>query len=84
MKAFTILCALLGVFSSRALAADAAAKPNIIFILADDLGYGDLGCFGQARIKTPHLDRMATEGIRFTQAYAGATVCTRSHRHTPG
>jgi arylsulfatase A-like enzyme len=53
-------------------------KPNIIFILADDLGYGDLGCYGQKKIKTPHLDRMATEGMRFTQFYAGSTVCAPS------
>ena len=52
--------------------------PNVIFILADDLGYGDLGCFGQKLIKTPHIDRLAAEGMRFTQAYAGATVCAPS------
>jgi arylsulfatase A len=56
----------------------AADKPNVIFILADDLGYGDLGSFGQAKIKTPNLDRMAAEGMRFTQAYAGTTVCAPS------
>ena len=55
-----------------------AAKPNIIFILADDLGYGDLACYGQARIQTPHLDQMAREGMRFTQCYAGSTVCAPS------
>ena len=55
-----------------------ARKPNIIFILADDLGYGDVGCYGQKRIKTPSLDRMAAEGMRFTQAYAGSTVCAPS------
>lgn len=55
-----------------------AAKPNIIFILADDLGYGDLGCYGQQTIRTPNLDRMATEGLRFTQCYAGSTVCAPS------
>src|SRR3954462_13706947 len=55
-----------------------ANKPNIIFILADDLGYGDVGCYGQKRIKTPSLDRMASEGMRFTQAYAGAPVCAPS------
>lgn len=53
-------------------------KPNIIFILADDLGYGDLGCFGQKQVHTPNLDRMAAEGIRMTQHYAGSTVCAPS------
>lgn len=53
-------------------------KPNIIFILADDLGYGDLGCYGQKKIKTPNLDRLAAQGMRFTQAYAGSTVCAPS------
>jgi len=55
-----------------------AAKPNIIYIMTDDLGYGDLGCYGQQRIKTPHIDRMAEEGMRFTQFYAGSTVCAPS------
>ncbi len=54
------------------------AKPNIIFILADDLGYGDLGCYGQDRIQTPNLDAMAAQGMRFTQCYAGSTVCAPS------
>ena len=49
-------------------------KPNIIFILADDLGYGDLGCYGQTKIKTPNLDRLAIEGMRFTQCYAGSSI----------
>src|SRR5882672_7286253 len=53
-------------------------KPNIIFILADDLGYGDLGCYGQRKIKTPNIDRLAAEGMRFTQCYAGTTVCAPS------
>src|SRR5437667_9045757 len=53
-------------------------KPNIIFILADDLGYGDLGCYGQKKIKTPNLDRLAADGIKFTQCYAGSTVCASS------
>jgi uncharacterized sulfatase len=63
--------------SLEAVAAD-AGRPNIIFILADDLGYGDLGCYGQKQIQTPHLDRMAAEGMRFTQFYAGSTVCAPS------
>jgi len=65
----------------RVLAASPAARssrPNIIFILADDLGYGDLGCYGQKRIQTPVIDRLAAEGIRFTQFYAGSTVCAPS------
>lgn len=49
--------------------------PNIIFILADDLGYADLGCYGQQKTETPNLDRMAKEGLRFTQFYSGSTVC---------
>ncbi len=55
-----------------------ADVPNIIFILADDLGYGDLGCYGQKKIKTPNIDRLAEEGMRFTQCYAGSTVCAPS------
>jgi arylsulfatase A-like enzyme len=56
----------------------AARKPSIIFILADDLGYGDLGCYGQTKIKTPNLDHLAAEGMRFTSFYAGSTVCAPS------
>lgn len=59
-------------------AAMAADRPNVVFILADDLGYGDLGCYGQKKIQTPNLDRMAAEGMRFTQFYAGSTVCAPS------
>ena len=53
-------------------------KPNIIYILADDLGYGDIGCYGQTVIRTPHLDSMASRGMRFTRHYAGAPVCAPS------
>lgn len=53
-------------------------RPNLIWIMADDLGYGELGCYGQQLIQTPRLDRMAREGLRFTQFYAGATVCAPS------
>ncbi len=55
-----------------------AAKPNIIIIFADDLGYGDLGCYGHPTIRTPNLDRMAAEGMRFTDFYSAAEVCTPS------
>jgi len=53
-------------------------KPNIIYIMADDLGYGDLSCYGQQKFETPNIDRLATEGIRFTQHYSGSTVCAPS------
>ncbi len=53
-------------------------RPNIIFILADDLGYGELGCYGQKKIRTPNIDRMAAEGMRFTQAYCGTSICAPS------
>lgn len=68
----------------HAFAADATgdgakpAQPNIIFILSDDLGWGDLGCYGQKQIQTPHIDRLAREGMRFTNAYAGNSVCAPS------
>jgi arylsulfatase A-like enzyme len=55
-----------------------ARKPNIIYIMADDLGYGDLGCYGQQVIMTPRLDAMALEGLKFTQCYTGSTVCAPS------
>ncbi len=58
--------------------AQQADKPNILFILCDDMGYGDLGCYGQNYIRTPHIDRMAAEGMRFTQAYAGSPVSAPS------
>lgn len=67
------LTAALAVLNSHA-----ADRPNLIWLMADDLGYGELGCYGQRIIQTPHLDRMAREGLRFTQFYAGATVCAPS------
>src|SRR3546814_17608016 len=60
------------------LALHAQKQPNIVFILADDLGYGDLGVYGQQRILTPNLDSLAAEGMRFTQFYAGTKVCAPS------
>ena len=76
MKQFLLLLALL--FALSITSGAAADRPNLIWIMADDLGYGDLGCYGQKVIQTPHLDRMAREGLRFTHFYAGATVCAPS------
>jgi arylsulfatase A len=69
-----LLCAL----APLGQAADQPRLPNVVFILADDLGYGDLGSYGQKKIKTPHLDRLAAEGMRFTQHYSGSPVCAPS------
>ena len=57
-------------------AAESPSKPNIVFILADDLGYGDLGCYGATKIETPHCDQLAREGLRFTDAHAPSAMCT--------
>lgn len=72
MKSLFLLAALFGLTFS------ATAKPNVIYILADDLGYGDLSCYGQDKISTPNIDRLATEGLKFTAHYSGNTVCTPS------
>ncbi len=69
--AFCAIAANLVLFDSVA----RSEKPNIVFILADDLGYGELGCYGQKKIKTPNIDRLAAQGMRFTQHYTGAPVC---------
>jgi arylsulfatase A-like enzyme len=80
-------CLLAGALAFAGLAAAVGAptnsppqprRPSILLIVADDLGYGDLGCYGQTRIKTPNLDKMAAEGVRFTSFYAGSTVCAPS------
>ena len=63
-----------------AVAAD-SAKPNIVIILADDLGYGDVGCYGAERIPTPNIDRLADKGRLFTRAYAPAATCSPSLRY---
>ncbi len=70
------VCFLLLIFSLHAQAA--SKQPNIVFIIADDLGYGDIGAYGQTKIKTPNLDRMAAEGVRLTQHYSGNAVCAPS------
>lgn len=64
------------VFLAAAMPCAAADQPNIVFILADDLGWRDLGCYGSPFCETPHLDRLAAEGLRFTQAYAAGSVCS--------
>ena len=61
-----------------ALAAGAQTRPNILYIMCDDMGYGDLACYGQQLIAPPHIDRLASEGMRFTQAYAGSPVSAPS------
>jgi len=67
-----------GLLAAAGVAANAARPPNFIVILADDLAMADLGCYGQPHIRTPRLDRMAAEGMRFTQAYSGSAVCAPS------
>ena len=76
MRAFTLLALILALFAGFISAAE--TKPNIVFILADDLGYGDLSCYGQEKFTAPNIDRLATEGMKFTQFYAGTTVCAPS------
>ncbi len=71
-------CLLVFVFLQLPGSVQASQSPNIIYILADDLGYGDLSCYGQETLKTPHLDGLARSGMRFTQHYAGSTVCAPS------
>ena len=80
--------AMLASVQGRAPQTASATRPNIVYVLADDLGYAELGAYGQRRIRTPRLDRMAAEGMRFTQFYSGSTVCAPSRgalltgRHT--
>ncbi|HQA00838.1 MAG TPA: sulfatase-like hydrolase/transferase, partial [Phycisphaerae bacterium] len=71
---------LLSLMSAAALPGDAAhwARPNILVILCDDLGYGDLACYGHPVIRTPHLDRLAAQGMRLTSCYSAAPVCSPS------
>ena len=77
MKKSFWLTALIGL-GSQVIGAEENAPMNVIFILCDDMGYGDLGCYGQPYIQTPHLDRMAREGMQFMQHYAGCPVSAPS------
>lgn len=85
MTRILILLVLFGTMTSQtysiataATAGDSPRKPNIVFIMADDLGYGEVGCFGQRILKTPHIDALAADGMRFTDVYSGSTVCAPS------
>src|SRR4029079_9920792 len=74
-----LLSLCLGVFLSAASIADGQTRPpNIIFIMADDLGRGHCGCYGQTKIRTPNIDRIPAEGMKFNQFYTGANVCAPS------
>jgi arylsulfatase A-like enzyme len=75
---FAFLVAVVATLSWPYVEEASARQPNVVFILADDLGHGDLSCYGQRNFKTPRIDRMASEGLRFTQHYAGSTVCAPS------
>ncbi len=77
LKGFACAAALYAL-PSQGPAAAMPRKPNVVLILADDLGYGDLGCYGSKKIKTPRLDAMAAQGVRFTDFYAAASICTPS------
>src|SRR5210317_2459475 len=69
---------LLSFFCAIASACFAASKPNIVLIFADDLGYGDLSCYGATKVKTPNIDRLAAQGSMFTDAHSASAVCTPS------
>ena len=72
------LCAIVAALAECPVAAVEPNRPHIVFVLADDFGYGDVGCYGNREAKTPHLDRMAAEGIRLTQYYSGSPICSPS------
>jgi arylsulfatase A len=76
MKSLLFLCTALVVASSSAFAATAARPPNIVFILCDDLGINDLHCYGRKDHATPNLDRLASQGTRFTAAYCAQPICS--------
>jgi arylsulfatase A len=78
VRRLVLLAALLATAAAEARAQDPATSPNLVVVFVDDLGYGDLGSYGHPTIRTPHLDRLAAEGMRFTQFYVAASVCTPS------
>ena len=73
------LAAVLSLLAILCFGSEAAAdSPNIVLIYADDLGYGDVGCYGATRVRTPNIDRLAREGLRFTNAHASSSTCERN------
>lgn len=74
----TLICGVVSCNAPKSSEIENDSKPNIIYILADDLGYGELGCYGQEKIETPNIDKLAQEGMRFTQHYAGSPVSAPS------
>src|SRR4051794_36926856 len=82
MRPHQVLVPLLAATASLLLAAPASAeqpkRPNFVLILCDDLGYGDLGCFASPVIKTPHLDKLAADGVKLTHCYSSSPVCSPS------
>ncbi|TWU12786.1 Arylsulfatase [Symmachiella macrocystis] len=78
-RLFVLAIAIVPLLSTISIAAESLPKkPNIVFIMADDLGYGELSCYGQQILRTPNIDRLAAEGLKFTDVYAGSTVCAPS------
>ncbi len=75
---YVLICLLSSARPAVAAPVDQAARPNFILLLVDDLGYGDFGCYGNADIKTPQIDRLAAEGLRFTQFYSNSPICSPS------
>src|SRR3569623_2624762 len=78
MRTTPLLALALGLLAATSTSARAAAAPNVLFVLIDDMGYAALTCYGETRVHTDHIDRMAREGIRFTQFYVGAPICSPS------
>src|SRR5210317_1591805 len=74
----SVLIFILTVFAVSCAAETSTRPPNVVYVLADDLGYAELGCYGQEKIRTPNIDRLAREGMRFTQHYCGNAVCAPS------
>ena len=69
--------------SASSTASASESLPNVVLIIADDLGYGDLGCYGATKLRTPNIDKLAAEGRRFTDAHSASTVCTPSRYGLP-